>query len=620
MLSRRTRLILLAGGVCAAILPAVAGQPDVLPPGFGDPKAAPPPPPPPTTPDPVPTPNQPIAPPGFGEPTPPPSPSRPEVDPGDRLPIEETTDSGLADLELLPPPPPPPFYDLPRGTERPVDVVGVINISSWGLPIDAFGDASGPFLATLMRRLETPLPSRWGHMLLRRALMSRLTAPRMTDPVDFVAERTRLLVKMGEADAARALAQAIDVNSYNVNMIRAAFDAAMASADPAGLCPIAQKGREVFTDAVWPMAEAMCAAMGGEAAQASTLLDQARRQGARGVDLLLAEKIIGAGTNTRRSVEIQWDEVTEINPWRFGLASAAGSPVPERLLSVAGPRMQAWMARAPMVPVTERLSSSQVAAAIGVFSASSLLDAHALSLEMRDQSAASVAQPEGEGDSLAQLTDRLQAAHIGEMDARLAAMRQIWNVEGDDPLQRHARLIITAPAASLVPATADHAADADELIASLFTAGLEDAAAAWANVVEEQGGSTLAWALLAVGAPRQVVGADGGRIEGFAGGDNGTLRSQMLAAALAGLGRVDEGVARNLGVATDREDAWTQALDRAASAGQGGTVALLAAIGMQAGDWSGVPPEHLFRILRALTQAGLEFEARMIAAEAMTRL
>jgi hypothetical protein len=41
---------------------------------------------------------------------------------------------------------------------------------------------------------------------------------------------------------------------------------------------------------------------------------------------------------------------------------------------------------------------------------------------------------------------------------------------------------------------------------------------------------------------------------------------------------------------------------------------------MQSADWSGVPPEHLYRIMRALRQVGLEFEARMIAAEALTRL
>jgi hypothetical protein len=113
---------------------------------------------------------------------------------------------------------------------------------------------------------------------------------------------------------------------------------------------------------------------------------------------------------------------------------------------------------------------------------------------------------------------------------------------------------------------------------------------------------------------------DDGRVEGFAGGANGPLRARMLAAALAGLGRAGDGLASGLGVDIGRQDDWSRALDRAAGAGQSGTVALLAAVGMQAGDWSGVPPEHLYRIMRALRQVGMEYEARMIAAEALTRL
>jgi hypothetical protein len=41
---------------------------------------------------------------------------------------------------------------------------------------------------------------------------------------------------------------------------------------------------------------------------------------------------------------------------------------------------------------------------------------------------------------------------------------------------------------------------------------------------------------------------------------------------------------------------------------------------MQTPSWRGVPPEHLYRITRALRRVGLDYEARMIAAEAMSRL
>lgn len=602
MLSRRARNLLLAVGVLAATIPAVAQQPEsLLPPGFGDPKAQPPP-------D-----EQPKATPESAA-----TPTIPEAANGqqaaaervERLPIEEATDSALTDLEALPAQPVPRFYDVPEDSVRPTDLVGVINVASRGLPIDAFGDASGPFLGTLMARLEAPLPSRWASILLRRALMSRTSAPRLIDPVDFVAERVRLLVRMGEADAARLLAQAIDIDSYNPNMVRAAYEAALASADPAGLCPLVEKGRQAFDDPVWPMADAMCAAMAGEAARASTLLDEARRRGARGVDLLLAEKIIGAGRDTRRSVSIQWDEVRELTPWRFGLASAAGAEVPLRLLAIAGPRVQAWMARAPMVPINQRLAASDAAATLGVFSSSSLVDAHSMALQASE-----------EANAAESVAGRLQTAFTGgDIGARLAALRRLWTEGGDDGLRRHARLILTAGAVARIEVSDDHAGDADEIVAALLAAGMDGEAASWASVVEGKGGSSLGWALLAVGAPRPVVGVDSGRIGDFAEGAAGGSRAQFLAAALAGLGRTDERTAQSLGVETGRENGWTRALDRAASSRQPGTVALLAAVGLQTGQWASVPPDHLYRIVRALRQVGLEYEARMLAAEALTRL
>ena len=48
-------------------------------------------------------------------------------------------------------------------------------------------------------------------------------------------------------------------------------------------------------------------------------------------------------------------------------------------------------------------------------------------------------------------------------------------------------------------------------------------------------------------------------------------------------------------------------------------MALLAAVGMQGQDWSGLPATHLYHVVAALHQVGLDPEARMIAAEAISR-
>jgi predicted MFS family arabinose efflux permease len=40
------------------------------------------------------------------------------------------------------------------------------------------------------------------------------------------------------------------------------------------------------------------------------------------IDVLLAEKVIGSGGNSRRSVNILWEDVKELTTWRFGMATA----------------------------------------------------------------------------------------------------------------------------------------------------------------------------------------------------------------------------------------------------------------------------------------------------------
>ena len=65
-------------------------------------------------------------------------------------------------------------------------------------------------------------------------------------------------------------------------------------------------------------------------------------------------------------------------------------------------------------------------------------------------------------------------------------------------------------------------------------------------------------------------------------------------------------------------DTQAKAPDAAAAGGRMGEVVVLAATGMQ-GGWSSVPPAHLYHIIAGLTRVGRSFEARLIAAEAVTR-
>jgi hypothetical protein len=98
-------------------------------------------------------------------------------------------------------------------------------------------------------------------------------------------------------------------------------------------------------------------------------------------------------------------------------------------------------------------------------------------------------------------------------------------------------------------------------------------------------------------------------------------QAAMLLAALTGLG-----VATGGDWAGDRSDLlpttannWTRAIDAAGAAGRTGEAIMLAATGLQ-GAWKDVPPLHLYHITAALNRVGRAREARLIAAEALTRL
>lgn len=604
------KLILWLGGAAAlaVAIPAIGQETSesLLPPGFGEPSEPPP------TPEPTasPTPD------ATGTATPTPAPSAGGGASVDTL-IEESSLDDLAALEELLPTEPP--IEIPDDSRRPTNFVGAID-EEWSLGPNAFGNTNGRFLSTLMRRADAPLPSRWASILLRRALLTPSQAPPYVNPVDWVAERAWLLLRMGEADGARMLVQAVDVDQFTPKMFAIAVQTALATADPAALCPLVEPGRETSDEPVWPLAEAMCASLSGESGRASSLIDQARRRSRLDrIDIDLAEKVIGAGANTRRAVTIEWDNVDTVNSWRFGLASATGLEIPPRLIGGAGRHVLAWQARAPMLPLEERIAASNVAASLGVFSNRSLVDIYSLLLDNTDPS--EVAESVG---------NRLRIAYASrDLGARIAELRRLWDDAGENPDARHARLILTASAAARIPPSGQFAEDAPRLIASMLTAGYDERAARWSDVVgnmESGRRADRAWAMLALASPRPAVDISAGRIGTFQGSDESedAHATQLLVAGLAGLGRLDadqaSDLADDLGFQLDAQNPWTRALARAAQNGQKGTVALLAGVGMQTGDWRGVPAAHLYHIVRALTRVGMEYEARMIAAEAIARL
>ena len=524
----------------------------------------------------------------------------------DETAVEEVSNSNLQ--------PPTPPVEYPGWARRDPWTVGRLEPSAAGLSAEAWGGANGAFLSTLMRRMQTPVASRWAHIALRDALLAKVRAPRGVNPIDWVAERAWLLLRLGEADAARMLVAGVDADQFTPKMTQVAVQSALANADPAALCPL-EDGIKKYDPGVQRLVQAICSSLAGEPETAAAMIDQARRFGRiGGVDLALAEKVVGAGANGRAAT-IEWDPVDSLTAWRFGLATGTGMIPPDRLVRSAPAQLRAFQARAPLLTPQQRLPSAMVAAGLGVFSSQTMVDLYSSIYDSTD--------PSDLPDSDAW---QLRQAYVGkDPETRLAAIRKLLGI-GKDGLQKEAARALVARAATLVTPDANLAKDAPELISSMLAGGYDEAAARWipaVNRMDNEDGDRC-WAMLALSAPN-IADVGTRRISSFIRRDKSKdqVRSALLVAGLAGLGRISTETANSLNRRYDlglgHVTSWTKMIDAAAGRGQGGSILVLTGTGFQTPLFDRVPPAHLYHAISALDRTGQAFTARMIAAEALSR-
>lgn len=602
--------------LCSSLVVAQDAPESLLPPGFDEPAPSPPP----GRPSAVPaqSPSRPAAAapaptavPGgeTGSVTAPASPAASAITLPDKLPsideIEKMSVDEIDELLGL-----RPKFDIPPEAQRALNETGVIGQQEGGFAPRAVAGQPASLIRAALQGTKGPLVSRWGHILLRRALASRLDAPTDMSPVEFAALRAGVLNRLGESTVARALVQDVDTNHYTPALIDAAFDAYLATGDVVGMCPAARLHATIRKDAQWQMIRSICAAFAGEGARGGDELNRALSRGlAPRIDVLLAQRFAGAAGTGRRAVNIEWNGVDDLSPWRFGLATALGLEIPAGLLADASPYYDRATVAVPAIALPRRIEAADRAAADGILSSAAMVDLYGQ--VFADNEIAGKA---------AQRAQRLHDAYVAaDPAARLAAMRELW---GTGPNPVYGRQVLTAYAAARMPVSDKQADGADGLIASMLSAGLDRNALRWGSVVEE---GSLAWAMLALAQPDRRNPVSTGAIESFIGNDGSEegRKARFLVAGLAGLGRVKTGdlaaLSSDLGLNLGRQTRWSRMIDKAAQLRNPALVALLAGLGMQGDGWNRMTPRHLYHIVSALDRAGLQAEARMIAAEAVAR-
>jgi hypothetical protein len=290
---------------------------------------------------------------------------------------------------------------------------------------------------------------------------------------------------------------------------------------------------------------------------------------------------------------------------------------PDRLMKGASPRLRAFQSRSPLLSPQDRLESARIATALGVFSSQALVDLYSSIYDSTDP-----------GDLPETDAWQLRQAFVGrDREAKLAAIRRLLD-RAKGPMEKEAARALVARAATLIDPDPDVASDAPELIAAMLTAGFDRQAARWIPSVRRMDGDNAdrCWAMLALAAgdPRGLD-ISLARINGFIGRDRseGRVRSALLVAGLAGLGRLGADAAnsinRRYGLGLGRVTSWTRMIDAAAGREQAGTVLIMTGTGFQTPEFKDVPGSHLYHSVAALVRTRQDFTARMIAAEALAR-
>lgn len=607
------RALLLSAGLVLTLSSALATAQDspesLLPPGFEKPKPSQPKPGTPARPDAPGAVVQPL--PANGSSSTAARPAGPTLPSGAHIPtlheLETMSPDQLDELLGL-----KPKFDMPPAARRSMKQVGILAEDEGGMPVGSVGRQNPLLVMALLNGNKGQLVSRWGHILLRRALASRLDAPEGMNAADFAAGRASLLVRMGEGEAARELVQDIDAGNYTPALTQAAMDAYAFTADITGICPVTAVIGSQRKDADWRVMRAICSSFQGDSSSGQAQLD--RLVGGDGwprIDILLAQRYAGSAGKARQAVTIEWDGVTDMNPWRYSLTIAVGLTPPDGLMKDLPKRYAYVAATAPMVGLETRAAGADRAGAAGILSSAAMIDLYSQIYTQDDIN----------GD-WAKAADTLRSAYVAEQPAeRLTAIRALWD-GGADEEARYSRQVLTAYAAARLPVMADYAAQAPDLIASMLAAGLDQNALRWSPQADA---GSLAWGQLAVAAPARSSPVDSSALSGFYGNDksDGHRKSRFLIAGLAGLGRVELSDAGSfsgkLGIDLGRQTKWSRLIDQAADVNNRELVILLAGLGMQGSGWDKMTSVNLYHIVSALNRVGLGAEARMIAAEAVAR-
>jgi hypothetical protein len=494
--------------------------------------------------------------------------------------------------------------------------IGPLTASNGGYGADLWNGSRGSFVNFIMPKLTTPVGSRFGQIALRRALATAAAPPPGANQIAFHTARTQLLLRLGEADLASKLAAAVPQQTYNRQMYAVAGQAHLAAFNVPATCPLASKAIVFSPDNLWPLLSAVCSAIQGDDSGAALGIDIARQSDKLKVnrfDLYLADRMLTAMSGGGRGGVIDWPKDGLLTSFRLAGIYAGGQSLPIAALKQKNSAVHGWIAKSGMADSTTRFVSAWTAASTGVLSTDEWIGLWAQRGSQMTSAQLAYA-PEG-------LLVRANAAPYKE---RIAVMKQLWKLGKGNARADLAMRLLTSDAAARLPLNPVAIADSPELVRSMILGGCFAEARAWWTYLQSQKNNAAAqkalleiWAGLELTDWKNTIPSNVKLLESWVNSQPADVkdrRGALLSAAMQGLGY---GFAATADVQkfdlTPSGTAYERLADAAKRRAKG-EVIILGSL-LMGDSLDSISPETLHAVTKAYRMAGLQAEARLIAAE-----
>lgn len=259
------------------------------------------------------------------------------------------------------------------------------DLSAWGqrylsseepeFPTSLWRSSDDEVLLALLQSVRTSQLGPAERRLLRRIVLSPATRPRGELAEALLAERARLMLELGEARAAAALAPQLKEDPRGLDAETLAVDLDLASGQEASAC--ARLEGPVREGEYWLKLRAVCAVLRENFAGAQLAIEVAEAQGLE--DEWLIEAIFAASGDTPNPPPARFD--TGLN---IALSSKADLDTTRIILSTDRPDLAAAAAKRPGVPDKIRVQLAEIASELDLITAEDRRDILLAHIEAMD--------------------------------------------------------------------------------------------------------------------------------------------------------------------------------------------------------------------------------------------